>query len=147
MISKVYDTLPEEAAMIRRAVFMDEQGFVQEFDETDHLARHIVLFDGETPVAVCRFFPGDTPGDYIVGRIAVMKPYRSRGLGAEVLAEAEAAVFALGGTGIRLHAQVSAKGFYEKQGYAAYGEEDLDEDCPHIWMRKTLNSSAIVIQL
>ena len=140
MISKVYDTLPEEAAMIRRAVFMDEQGFVQEFDETDHLARHIVLFDGETPVAVCRFFPGDTPGDYIVGRIAVMKPYRSRGLGAEVLRAAENAAAALRGNTIRLHAQLSAKGFYEKQGYAAYGEEDLDEDCPHIWMRKTLTA-------
>ena len=138
MISKVYDTLPEEAAMIRRAVFMDEQGFVQEFDETDHLARHIVLFDGETPVAVCRFFPGDTPGDYIVGRIAVMKPYRSRGLGAEVLRAAENAAAALHGNTIRLHAQISAKGFYEKQGYQAYGPVEYEEYCPHVWMRKKL---------
>ena len=28
--------------------------------------------------------------------------------------------------------------FYEKQGYLPYGEIELEEDCPHIWMRKII---------
>ena len=37
-----------------------------------------------------------------------------------------------------LSAQVNAKAFYEKNGYVAYGEEYLDEFCPHIHMKKIL---------
>ena len=33
-------------------------------------------------------------------------------------------------------AQVRARGFYEKAGYTAYGEEFPEEYCPHIWMKK-----------
>lgn len=56
MLIKIYDKIPEEAKMIREAVFMKEQGFKGEFDETDHLAKHVLLFCGDTPVATCRFF-------------------------------------------------------------------------------------------
>ena len=38
----------------------------------------------------------------------------------------------------KLSAQVSAMGFYEKNGFQAYGEEYLDEFCPHIHMEKRL---------
>ena len=48
---KSYDCLPGEAAAIRRKVFMDEQGFVSEFDGTDDAAHHLVLFDGPRAVA------------------------------------------------------------------------------------------------
>ena len=44
MIIKIYDKIPGEAKMIREAVFMKEQGFKGEFDETDHLAKHVLLF-------------------------------------------------------------------------------------------------------
>ena len=44
---KVYPALPTEAASIRKEVFMEEQGFVEEFDEIDHQARHIVVFKGK----------------------------------------------------------------------------------------------------
>ena len=40
---EVYPALPTEAASIRKEVFMEEQGFVEEFDEIDHQARHIVV--------------------------------------------------------------------------------------------------------
>lgn len=33
---EVYPALPTEAASIRKEVFMEEQGFVEEFDEIDH---------------------------------------------------------------------------------------------------------------
>ena len=39
----IYDTLPDEAAEIRRAVFVEEQGFHNEFDEIDKRAKHIVF--------------------------------------------------------------------------------------------------------
>ena len=38
MFIKIYDEIPQEAKAIRKSVFMKEQGFKYEFDETDHLA-------------------------------------------------------------------------------------------------------------
>ena len=63
MEHKTYSTLPPEAILIRREVFMEEQGFQNEFDDIDSMATHLVLFDGDTPAAVCRFFPGEEPAD------------------------------------------------------------------------------------
>ena len=56
MTAKIYDSLPKEAEAIRRAVFMDEQGFKDEFDDIDGTAWHIVIFDGSVPAATCRVF-------------------------------------------------------------------------------------------
>ena len=48
-----YDALPPEAAAIRQAVFVEEQGFQEEFDAIDRHALHTFLlsvprpFDGE----------------------------------------------------------------------------------------------------
>ena len=138
MKTQIYSTLPQEARRIREEVFVREQGFENEFDETDQRAFHLVLYDGEIPVAVCRFFPRGLCGDYVVGRIAVIKEYRGRKLGACLLREAEKELQAAGGKRILLHAQCRAAGFYEKQGYASRGEIDFDEDCPHIWMGKEI---------
>ena len=41
---KTYHTLPVEAKAIREEVFVKEQGFVHEFDDTDQIATHLVLF-------------------------------------------------------------------------------------------------------
>ena len=84
MKTRIHSTLPQEARRIREEVFVREQGFENEFDETDQSASHLILYDGEMPVAVCRFFPGDQPGDYMVGRIAVIKECRGRNLGSPV---------------------------------------------------------------
>ena len=132
----IYDKLPEEAQKIRETVFMKEQGFCEEFDEVDEYARHLVLYDGTIPIATCRFFRKESCGDYTVGRIAVVKAYRGKKIGAFLLKEVETVIRNSGGKGIRLQAQYSAREFYRKQGYDAYGEIDLDENCPHIWMRK-----------
>ena len=42
---KVYDYLSESAKFVRQTVFVEEQGFVNELDETDNIAMHIVLYD------------------------------------------------------------------------------------------------------
>lgn len=138
METKRYDTLPAEAMDIRKEVFMEEQGFQNEFDEIDRRAVHLVLFDGEMPVGTCRVFRDEATGRDTVGRIAVRKPWRGKACGARLLGEAEGLVRQQGGRQLCLHAQVAAKGFYEKQGYQPWGEEDLDEGCPHVWMKKEL---------
>jgi predicted GNAT family N-acyltransferase len=81
MLIKIYDKIPEEAKMIREAVFMKEKGFKGEFDETDHLAKHVLLFCGDTPVATCRFFFSHERECYVIGRIAMRKEFRGKRYG------------------------------------------------------------------
>ena len=51
-----YDRLPEAAAALRQEVFINEQGFESEFDDTDRAAVHILGFENGEAAAVCRFF-------------------------------------------------------------------------------------------
>ena len=135
----VYHIMPKEAAKIREEVFIREQGFDCEFDETDGKATHLLLAVEGDPEGTCRFFPGKAAGEYLMGRLAVRREYRGRGLGAELIAGAEREIRQKGGTAVVLHAQQQARAFYEKQGYSAYGDGDMEEGCPHVWMRKQLD--------
>lgn len=135
---QVYKTLPPQAMSVRQEVFVLEQGFVDEFDDIDGMATHFVMYDQELPVATCRVFSGDIPGVYYLGRLAVLKAYRGRHLGADMVYAAEAYVRSVEGTCMMLHAQCAAAGFYEAVGYHQEGEEDEEQGCPHIWMKKIL---------
>ena len=86
---KVYHTLHEDAVKIRKEVFMEEQGFHDEFDETDQTAVHLVLYIDKKPAAICRFYPGQVQGEYLIGRIAVEKEFRGKHLGSRILSAAE----------------------------------------------------------
>ena len=134
---KAYYTLPEDAVLIRQSVFVEEQGFKEEFDSVDHDAVHLVLYNDGVPAATCRFFKDSKEaGTYIIGRIAVIKAYRGQDFGSLILEKAGQFIKKAGGKKICLHSQKRVKDFYEKQGYHMYGKEDLDEGCPHIWMCK-----------
>lgn len=136
----IYNKLPKEAHEIREVVFVKEQGFCKEFDEMDGFAKHMVLYDGNIAIATCRLFQREIPGDYCIGRIAVMKEYRGKKVGTYLLKAAEEEIKKSGGKRIFLHAQARAEKFYEKQGYNSYGEIDKEEDCLHIWMCKNMLS-------
>ncbi|MBQ8429558.1 MAG: GNAT family N-acetyltransferase [Clostridia bacterium] len=135
---KIYDALPDCAAKIRIEVFVQEQGFHYEIDETDKIATHFVAFDGETPVATCRVYFNDEFNAYMVGRISVLKAYRGKNIGREILRAAEAFVQERGEKKLILRAQCRALPFYEKCGYSAYGETVYEEGCPHLWVEKSL---------
>ena len=138
MTVRTYLKLPLEAREIRKAVFIREQGFQNEFDEIDRTAVHLVLYDGELPVATCRYFRDAGKQTYVAGRIAVVKSCRKKGCGKQILEEAERQIRALGEKRIGLSAQVQARGFYETLGYHAEGGVYYDESCPHVWMWKEL---------
>ncbi|MCQ4022608.1 MULTISPECIES: GNAT family N-acetyltransferase [unclassified Ruminococcus] len=130
--------LPQFAKDIRQTVFITEQGFVNEFDDTDEKAWHLVVYDDNSPIACCRFFKGDGANEFIIGRLAVLKEHRGKQLGALMVKEAEKYIRSLGGEKLSLSSQVRAKGFYEKQGFTASGDIYYDEYCEHIHMEKML---------
>ncbi|MBD5081951.1 MAG: GNAT family N-acetyltransferase [Ruminococcaceae bacterium] len=138
MKTVIYDGLNDHAIEVRQKVFVEEQGFHDEFDEIDKTASHIIFFDEEKPVAVCRVFWDPAMNSYILGRLAVLKEYRGRNLGSDMVREAEKHVLEKGGNSIALHAQCRVTAFYRSLGYGEYGEIEDDEGCPHIWMKKSL---------
>lgn len=133
---KVFDSLPDEARKIRTDVFVDEQGFHDEFDETDKSASHLVAFDGNEAVATARIFFDS--GRCVIGRIAVIKRLRGTGIGSEIIKAAEREIIKGGNGCAYIYAQLRARGFYEKIGYTAFGEYEPDQGYPHIWMKKDL---------
>lgn len=138
MIIKAYEKLPEEARFIRQTVFVEEQGFKEEFDSTDNTAIHAVGFVDGAPIATGRIFPAEENGAYYLGRLAVMKGSRKNGTGSAILTFLENEASKRGATKIILHAQIQAQPFYEKNGYTAEGEPFLDESAPHITMVKSI---------
>ena len=130
--------LSAEARLIREEVFMHEQGYKDEFDAIDARAFHLVLFVAGQPAGCCRFFAGNAPGEWILGRVAVRKPLRRRGLAGRIVREALARMKELGASSVHLGAQQYATGLYEQCGFAPCGPVYLDEGNPHVPMSRKL---------
>jgi len=135
-----YGQLLHEARLIRTAVFVEEQGFQEEFDSSDESSYHLVIFDNDMPVATGRLLVSrEAAGDRCrLGRIAVIKPERGKNIGFLVMNALEDKARGLGAAELTLGAQKQAEGFYRKAGYKAYGEEYLEEGCPHVNMKKNI---------
>lgn len=135
-----WTTLGADAARVRTAVFVQEQGIPMdmEWDEADATAFHAVAYNrlGQ-PLATGRLLT-HAPGVAKVGRMAVARVLRGSRIGGQVLGALEAAAFARGDAEIRLHAQRSAEGFYLRRGYAVAGEPFDEVGIPHVEMRRTL---------
>lgn len=139
MKTVIYDSIPDCAREIRKKVFTDEQGFQNEFDETDNVATHIVLYDQNgLPAATCRVFRDASMDSYILGRFAVLKEYRGKNIGSMMVREAEQYVRTQNGKCLTLHAQCRVSDFYKKSGFSEFGKIEDEQGCPHIWMRKYL---------
>ena len=134
-LSEDLGKLPE-AAEIRRKVFMEEQGFENEFDDTDSISLHCVLYCGGKSAAAGRMYGEGSLAH--IGRIAVLKEYRGKGLGSLMMNELEKQARERGYTGTALSAQCRAQRFYEANGYTARGDIYADEGVPHIMMYKDL---------
>ncbi|MBR6969070.1 MAG: GNAT family N-acetyltransferase [Ruminococcus sp.] len=138
ILSEKLSELPEAAA-VRAEVFMDEQGFSAEFDDTDDISVHALLLKNGTSAAVGRAYEDESEHSLIhIGRIAVRAAYRGQGLGSVIVSALEQYAAEKGYTKAVLSAQVRVKGFYESLGYSAEGEEYMDEFCPHIAMSKSI---------
>jgi predicted GNAT family N-acyltransferase len=128
-----------EIAALRTRVFVGEQGVPPEIeqDAADETAVHVLSRDDTgAVVATGRLLVrGSSAG---IGRMAADAAVRGRGHGAAVLAELHRQAALRGVTEVQLHAQVTARGFYERAGYAAIGEVYEEAGIAHVTMRRRL---------
>jgi predicted GNAT family N-acyltransferase len=68
---------------------------------------------------------------------------RGEGHGAAVLAELHRQAALRGHRVVELHAQVGARGFYERAGYAVVGEEYEEVGIRHVTMRLALEPDQV----
>ncbi|MFE8071615.1 GNAT family N-acetyltransferase [Marinobacteraceae bacterium S3BR75-40.1] len=133
-----WDEAPEAVRAIRQAVFIDEQRVPPEleWDATDEVSRHFLVRDEKhAPLATARLYPTGT-GDGAIGRMAVVKAARGRGVGRALLRhimQKAAAEY----DHVVLSAQVEAIPFYQRLGFFVCSEEYDDAGIPHRDMRCT----------
>ena len=121
----------DAAYAIRRRVFQDEQGVPaeEEFDADDEVALHVVAVDGDRAVGTGRLVLH--PAHAKIGRMAVLREWRRRGVGRALLDALLAEARRRGAARAVLHAQVHAIGFYERAGFTAEGEVFDEAGIPH----------------
>lgn len=120
---------------VRTAVFVAEQGVPMEleWDGLDEHAYHIMAFapDG-TPIGTGRLLR-----DGRIGRMAVLKEWRGRGVGRAMLDLLVAIAGERGHDEVTLHAQIRALDFYRRGGFTPQGEAFMEAGIPHIAMSRT----------
>jgi predicted GNAT family N-acyltransferase len=124
---------------VRTRVFVEEQGVPPEIeqDDRDATAVHVLSRDASgRVVATGRLLVDGERAS--IGRMAADASVRGRGHGGAVLAELHRQAVLRGVREVELHAQVTARRFYERAGYAAVGDDYLEAGIPHVTMRRTL---------
>ena len=131
-----------ELRAVRDEVFIGEQNVPAdlEHDVLDPLSTHVIarLLDG-TPIGTGRLTP-----DGHIGRMAVRAPWRGRGAGDALLLALVDQARLRSCADVRLNAQVSAMGFYERHGFQPVGERFMEAGIEHQAMRRTLDGPRAV---
>ena len=110
-----------QAFTIRIQVFVKEQRVPAEIelDSDDQRAIHFLAIKSGKAVGTARVVMKH--GNAKIGRMAVLKTYRRKGIGAALLKRAIMAAKRLRAERIYLHAQVAVIDFYERLGFRAVG--------------------------
>jgi predicted GNAT family N-acyltransferase len=131
---------PEDAdalRVVRFEVFVTEQGVPAELemDREDPDALHLLAIDRQShPIGTGRLL-----ADGHIGRMAVARAWRGRGVGSRILQGLLDNARAAGLHAVFLHAQRGAEGFYRSAGFRTEGGEFLDAGIAHVLMHRTLN--------
>jgi GNAT superfamily N-acetyltransferase len=103
---------------------------------------HLVARQGGAVVGCVLFHPEDAHGGRLF-QMAVTPRLQGQGLGARLVTALEAELLRRGFSHVHLHARAPVAPFYERLGYAVYGEPFTEVNIPHLHMRKTLASSIL----
>lgn len=131
-----WNACANDAKAIRHEVFVVEQQvpIEEEMDERDAVCVHAVAYGPEgQPVGTGRLLP-----DGHIGRMAVRKALRGKGLGAMLLGSLVDEARRRGHLQVILAAQLHARDFYAAQGFVPEGPVFEDAGIDHVNMRRVL---------
>ena len=126
---------------VREPVFVIEQNvpIEEEWDALDPLCHHVIARDiHHKPIGTGRLTP-----EHKIGRMAVLKEWRGKEVGAALLQTLIDKARELNLPEVSLNSQVSAIGFYEKFGFVSYGEQFEEAGILHRKMKLTLEPLAL----
>jgi putative N-acetyltransferase (TIGR04045 family) len=131
------------AFAVRERVFCGEQGVPreEEIDGRDEEAQHLVALapDGRRVIGTLRLLVDADRAK--VGRVAVEREWRRRGIAARMLALALARARERGCVRVRLAAQMAATDVYRRAGFAVESEPFEEAGIQHVWMGQQLSQS------
>ena len=131
-----WDKAQPVAAPLRFAIFVGEQNVPPgiELDEMDEKSLHALAFDDAgKAIGTGRLLP-----DGRIGRMAVVKEWRRRGVGADLLGALVEEARRRGFREVKLSAQLQAAEFYRAHGFVAEGKVYEEAGILHQAMRRSL---------
>ena len=134
-VNELYDIL-----RLRSEIFVVEQNCVYlDLDGKDKLALHLFgEFEGKIMAYSRLFKPGISFENASIGRVVVDVNCRERKWGHELMREAIAGIqLHFGESKITIGAQLYLKKFYESHGFVQTSEMYLEDDIPHIQMKRS----------
>jgi ElaA protein len=124
---------------LRSEVFVVEQNCVyQDIDGKDEKAIHVLGYYEGVLAAYSRLFkPNDYFAQSSIGRVIVKPSHRDKKLGHDLMKASIGAIKEIfNETNITISAQLYLQKFYESHGFVTVGESYLEDDIPHIEMKK-----------
>lgn len=124
---------------IRQQVFIQEQNVPEdlEWDNDDLTCEHFIAFNGSEAIGCARLI-----GQKKIGRMAVLKPFRSMGVGKMIIDHIKRHASQKRYTRLELSSQCHAYAFYKKCGFEAFSLPYNDADIPHIDMAHNVFSQS-----
>ncbi|MDC7234318.1 MAG: GNAT family N-acetyltransferase [Spirochaetales bacterium] len=123
---------------VRKEVFVKEQNVPPELEQDgrDPELIHVLARSGSEATGTARM-----TRDGHIGRVAVLKAMRGKGVGVLMMKALEEEARELKIPEVHLNAQLSAKGFYTALGYKEEGEIFEEAGISHVHMRKKVSIS------
>ena len=124
---------------LRAEVFVVEQDCAyQDVDGKDPKCLHVLSYEGESLIAYSRLLPpGVSYPEASIGRVVVKKDWRRNGAGRSLTKFCvDEALKRFSSDQIVISAQCYLEKFYSDFGFVPEGEEYLEDDIPHVKMRK-----------
>ncbi len=103
-------------------------------DSFEHEAWHLVAIDDENVVGCVMFNPEGPTGRIL--QMAVAAAHQKQGIGTELVRILEARLAREGFREAYLHARIEAVPFYERLGYAVFGDPFVEVGITHRMMKK-----------
>ena len=121
---------------IRQEVFTNEQNVDSQidFDGQDSNAIHVLVQQNDDYIGTGRMLQ-----DGHIGRIAILKDFRNKGFGSDIVNALVSEALDKGFKRVFLGSQLHAKGFYLKLGFSPYGDTYFEANIEHILMEIKFN--------